>query len=114
MRAAHTTYRTCLDIVQSRSNWSSDAIREEFESGTSLGNGMIQLILSHLPTKLLKLMSLVGYFGDRDFGLRELHKATDDYRHTARYKITDLVVCIYNLYVEQMASYYIPLVVLVN
>ena len=50
-------------------------------------------------------MSLVGYYGDRDFGLRELHKATDDYRHTARFKITDLVVCIYNLYVEQMVSF---------
>lgn len=47
-------------------------------------------------------MSMVGYYGERDFAMQELHKATDTYRHTARYKITDLIICAYCMYIEQM------------
>ncbi|KAG2113971.1 hypothetical protein DEU56DRAFT_749051, partial [Suillus clintonianus] len=46
-----------------------------FRSGVYLGLGMSHLVLSMMPGKLLPLMELFGYKGDRKFGLELLERA---------------------------------------
>jgi len=51
------------------------SIDAHFRSGVYLGVGMTNLILSLMPTKLLTIVELFGYRGDRKAGLAALAKA---------------------------------------
>ena len=50
-------------------------IDPHFRSGVYLGVGMSNIILSLMPTKLLTIVELFGYKGDRHLGLALLEKA---------------------------------------
>ncbi|KAG2137023.1 hypothetical protein DEU56DRAFT_736904 [Suillus clintonianus] len=51
------------------------SIDPHFRSGVYLGLGMSHLVLSMMPGKLLPLVELFGYKGDRKFGLELLERA---------------------------------------
>lgn len=51
------------------------SIDTHFRSGVYLGLGMSHLVLSMMPGKLLALVELFGYKGDRTFGLELLERA---------------------------------------
>lgn len=51
------------------------SIDAHFRSGVYLGVGASHLILSMLPSRLLTLVELFGYKGDRHLGLKLLYKA---------------------------------------
>lgn len=51
------------------------SIDPHFRSGVYLGVGMCNIILSMMPGKLMTLVELFGYHGDRNLGLRLLEKA---------------------------------------
>jgi hypothetical protein len=51
------------------------SIDTHFRSGVYLGVGLSNLILSLMPSKLLTIVELFGYKGDRHVGLEMLAKA---------------------------------------
>ena len=51
------------------------SIDAHFRSGVQLGVGMSNLLLSMMPSRLLALIELFGYKGDRQIGLQTLYKA---------------------------------------
>jgi len=77
IRSSHSTYKECLNILNSKTNWSSDKLREHFESGTRLGIGAFDLFVSMFPNKLAKLLEYVGFHSDRDVALDELNKSVN-------------------------------------
>lgn len=44
-----------------------------FESGVRMGIGTFNLMISTLPSRVLKLLEFVGFSGNKEFGLRELN-----------------------------------------
>ncbi|KIP02601.1 hypothetical protein PHLGIDRAFT_130658 [Phlebiopsis gigantea 11061_1 CR5-6] len=82
MRTAFNTYRqlgryleemdAAAQAVGKKEDTSIDA---HFRSGVYLGVGMSNLILSIMPSRLLALIELFGYKGDRHIGLQMLYKA---------------------------------------
>jgi hypothetical protein len=50
-------------------------IDAHLRSGIYLGVGMSHLILSMLPSRLMSLIELFGYKGDRHLGLKTLYRA---------------------------------------
>lgn len=77
IRSSHTTYKECLNILNYKTNWSSERVREHFESGTRLGIGAFDLFVSMFPNKLAKLLEYVGFHSDREVALVELNKSVD-------------------------------------
>ncbi|BGP48328.1 hypothetical protein JCM10450v2_004200 [Rhodotorula kratochvilovae] len=81
MRNAYAIYRTLAKYVETTDQEYSGpgeedpAIDQDFRSGVRLGNGMISLILSLLPSAVLKIMEVFGFTGDRDWALSTLMKA---------------------------------------
>ena len=62
MRAAHATYRSLYQWVnQMESVGKHDKIDDDLRSGIFMGNGMISLMLSLLPSKALVSSSLLLY-----------------------------------------------------
>ena len=51
------------------------SIDADFRSGVYLGMGMSNLILSLMPSRLLTIVELFGYKGDRQVGPQTLYKA---------------------------------------
>ncbi|CAG2181662.1 unnamed protein product, partial [Oppiella nova] len=53
------------EISETRTNWKSEASKAHFISGVLLGNGALNLVFSHLPKRVLKLLEMIGFSGDR-------------------------------------------------
>jgi tetratricopeptide (TPR) repeat protein len=51
------------------------SIDADFRSGVLLGAGMSNLVLSLMPSRVLSIVELFGYKGDREVGLRMLYEA---------------------------------------
>jgi len=68
-----------LEVATPKSSKSSTTLVElmddDFRSGVYLGMGMVHLILSLLPSRVLPILELFGYKGDRTVALRMLEKA---------------------------------------
>lgn len=79
MRTAFNTYRQLgkfLEEADAVAKGGLDtSIDSHFRSGVYLGVGMSNLILSMMPSRLLALIELFGYKGDRQIGLQTLYKA---------------------------------------
>jgi hypothetical protein len=79
MRTAISTYRSLGKYLQSADAAHPDGkdttLDEDFRSGVLLGNGMTSLILSLLPSRLLSVVELFGYKGDRTHALDLLAQA---------------------------------------
>ncbi|KAI0061327.1 hypothetical protein BV25DRAFT_1805762 [Artomyces pyxidatus] len=83
MRTTIQTYRLLGKYIdqadaeaQARGEGPEDkTIDAHFRSGVYLGVGMSNIILSLMPTKLLTIVELFGYKGDRHVGLNLLQKA---------------------------------------
>ncbi|GJN90607.1 hypothetical protein Rhopal_003619-T1 [Rhodotorula paludigena] len=80
MRNAYAIYRTLAKYIEQTdaeytAGEEDPAIDQDFRSGVRLGNGMISLILSLLPSTVLKIMDVFGFTGDRDWALATLMKA---------------------------------------
>lgn len=83
MRTAFNIYRVLgkyLDevdaVAQAAGKGPEDkSIDPDFRSGVYLGVGLSNLILSMMPSRLLSLIELFGYKGDRHVGLKLLYKA---------------------------------------
>lgn len=78
MRNAYSIFRTLHAFVErsdlENNNVPDPTIDEDFRSGVFFGNGLISMILSILPNKLLKVMEVFGFTGDSSFALETLMK----------------------------------------
>lgn len=83
MRTAFNTYRVLgkyLEEVDAAAQAAGKGPEDksvdiDFRSGVYLGVGLSNLVLSMMPSRLLSLIELFGYKGDRHVGLKLLYKA---------------------------------------
>ncbi|KAI8326375.1 hypothetical protein GQ54DRAFT_253008, partial [Martensiomyces pterosporus] len=71
VRSAYATYRGCYAYIQD-AHADGETIDDHFVSGTYLGMGVFNLILSMMPARLLRFIELVGFSADRKLGLELL------------------------------------------
>ncbi|KAJ2649499.1 hypothetical protein IWW40_003172 [Coemansia sp. RSA 1250] len=82
VRTAYATYRACYAFVAD-AHERGEVLDDHFVSGTYLGMGVFNLVLSMLPAKLLRVVELVGFSADRQLGL-ELLAVAAGWRADAR------------------------------
>lgn len=63
-------------------------------------------LFSHLPSRILKIIALVGISSDREIGMQSLHIAADELEDCYRSKLTCFTACFYMFYVEQFFGEY--------
>lgn len=66
-------YASRTDFIACRGE--DKSIDNDFRSGVFLGNGLISVILSLLPSTVLKIMEVFGFTGDAAYGLKTLMAA---------------------------------------
>ncbi|KAI1296597.1 Tetratricopeptide repeat protein 39B [Halotydeus destructor] len=75
IQSSMSSYLECRRILKQRTKYISDNSKAHFEGGVRMGIGAYNLITSHLPDRILKLVSFMGMGGNRSYGLRQLEKA---------------------------------------
>ncbi|KAM0755093.1 hypothetical protein T439DRAFT_309959 [Meredithblackwellia eburnea MCA 4105] len=77
MRNAYSIYRVLAKYVETTDasyGGEDPTLDQDFRSGVFLGNGLISVILSLLPSTVLKIMEVFGFTGDCKYGLDTLMK----------------------------------------
>ncbi|WVR05111.1 hypothetical protein IAU60_002123 [Kwoniella sp. DSM 27419] len=112
MRAAHGIYRILQQYLEDADkNGYDDDIDMDFRSGVVLGQGTSSLMLSLLPSKVLKFAEVLGYGGDRDAALAMLMSAGgwshtsdkpahDETNEGLRRPICDLILLTFHLVIS--------------
>src|SRR2546427_632185 len=90
-----------MQILELRTKWESEESKCHFESGTFGGYGAINLVLSHLPGRVLRLLELIGFSGNRTTGRTYLMKSAENFDGMRSF-VSQLFIVGYECYMEQI------------
>ncbi|GFO11311.1 tetratricopeptide repeat protein 39b [Plakobranchus ocellatus] len=94
IRECYKIYKECHKILRNR-KVKTDTHTVHFESGVCMGIGAFNLMISLLPSKIMKLLEFVGFSGNKKFGLSELKRGCD--LHVGlRGKISSIILVAYH------------------
>ncbi|XP_048845791.1 tetratricopeptide repeat protein 39A-like [Brienomyrus brachyistius] len=81
VRNSYQTYKE-LDAVLQSPGYMQGNSHTHFEAGVKLGMGSFNLMLSLLPSRILRLLEFVGFSGNKELGLQQLEEgaSTDTFR----------------------------------
>uniref|UniRef100_A0A8K9US87 Tetratricopeptide repeat protein 39B n=1 Tax=Oncorhynchus mykiss TaxID=8022 RepID=A0A8K9US87_ONCMY len=98
IRTSFQIYKSveCQNILNVTQDHSSESFRQ-FEGGVRLGIGSFNLMLSLLPQRILRLLEVIGFSGNRDFGLSQLREGAAS--HGLRAVLSVLTLLLYHTYV---------------
>ncbi|XP_030207510.1 tetratricopeptide repeat protein 39B [Gadus morhua] len=98
IRNSYQIFKDCQVIANKMDEeMQQKATHLHFKCGVNMGIGSFNLMLSLLPTRVLRLMEFLGFSGDRDVGLSELRAgvATNGLRSI----LSMLTLLMYHLYI---------------
>lgn len=62
------SFRECQEILANK-DWSKTTTKKHFESGVKMGIGTFNLMISLLPSKIIKLLEFIGFSGNKVYYL---------------------------------------------
>ncbi|KAI8088521.1 hypothetical protein BDF21DRAFT_378735 [Thamnidium elegans] len=96
VRASYNTYKTLqkfLNHVREQASQGKDVsecgVDDHFTSGVSLGVGLFNLIISLLPSSVMKVVEFIGFTSDRTYGM-EILEAVGGWEDYAGLPLTEL------------------------
>ena len=104
LRSSHCSYKLCGEILKNKTNWKSEYMKIALEDGYQMGWGYYNLMLSHMPDRVLKILAFVGFDCNRDLGLK-LCRTLSEAKRTYRTRINNFLMCVYSFYLEQFFGY---------
>lgn len=104
LNTAHNILKFCHEAYKGKINWQEERCRVTFEAGVLNAIGITNLILSNLPSSILKLLSLAGMTGDRDLGIAYL-KRVSQMEDQPRIQWNYCMILGYTIYLEQMLGF---------
>ncbi|BES91165.1 IHypothetical protein2 [Nesidiocoris tenuis] len=103
IRYCYNSYKECSNILKSR-DWSGVQHFVHFQSGVHLGIGVFNLMISLLPTRIIKLLEFIGFSGSKELGLEEL-MAGYKLDQGLRQVLSIMTLLVYNLFAIYMLSH---------
>jgi hypothetical protein len=100
IRSAHSAYKLVGEILKEKTSWKSQKLRIACDDAYQVGWGFYNILISHLPDRVLKLLAFVGFDSDRDLGIQMCRFVTEQKR-TFRHKVLAFLICFYSFYIEQ-------------
>ncbi|XP_072318448.1 tetratricopeptide repeat protein 39B-like [Eucyclogobius newberryi] len=97
MRNSYQIYKECQAIINIRKDEKQESSHVHFRSGVSMGIGSFNLMLSLLPSRVLRLMEFLGFSGDRELGLSELREGAAS--NSLRSILCTLTLMMFHLYI---------------
>lgn len=75
VRSCYAGLKECERIMNGRTNWTSEVLRQEFCAGVLADLGLFEMGISFMPRKFMILLELAGFSSNRSFGLDKLESA---------------------------------------
>lgn len=98
IRNSYQIYKECQAMVNVRKDMETlENTYIHFKSGVSMGIGSFNLMLSLLPSRVLRLMEFLGFSGDRELGLSELREGAAS--NSLRSILCTLTLMMFHLYI---------------
>ncbi|KAA0706484.1 Tetratricopeptide repeat protein 39B [Triplophysa tibetana] len=98
IRTSYQIYKECQSVLNtSQGVGGDDEALRQFEGGVKLGIGSFNLMLSLLPARVLRLLEVIGFSGNREFGLSQLRDGAVNL--SLRSILCVLTLLFYNTYV---------------
>ncbi|XP_063770143.1 tetratricopeptide repeat protein 39B isoform X3 [Pseudophryne corroboree] len=76
IRTSYQIYKECHQVLaaMTKEDKESSDTHKQFEGGVKLGIGAFNLMLSLLPSRILRLLEFIGFSGNREVGLLQLRE----------------------------------------
>ncbi|XP_073994781.1 tetratricopeptide repeat protein 39B-like [Rhodnius prolixus] len=103
IRSCFNSYKECSNILKSR-DWSHEKHVVHIQSGVHVGIGAFNLMISLLPSRIIKLLEFIGFSGSKEIGLNEL-KAGYKLHEGIRQVLSVMTLLTYNLIVVYVLSH---------
>lgn len=100
LRGLLRTYNECWQIKRKRKNWADQQARVYYEAHMRIGNGIVNVVISHTPPKFLRIMSMLGYKGTESVGLNEMNKVAFEMNAGFTSKLAQLMLIYYWVYAK--------------
>ncbi|XP_059145816.1 tetratricopeptide repeat protein 39B-like isoform X2 [Physella acuta] len=94
IRESYKIYKECHKILRNR-KVGTDRYKVHFDSGVCMGIGTFNLMVSLLPSKIMKLMEFVGFSGKKKLGLSEIQRGCE-LRIGLRSKLCAIILVVYH------------------
>lgn len=102
IRSCYGSYKECQNILINR-DWQNSLTKAHFEGGVRMGIGAFNLMISLLPSRIIKLLEFIGFSGNKELGLADLEKG---YRMDGLRKILCVMTLLgYNMIVLNVLSH---------
>ncbi|RWS06370.1 tetratricopeptide repeat protein 39B-like protein, partial [Dinothrombium tinctorium] len=99
--SSNQNFKFCQTILNERTIWQSPEVKMHFESGVCNGIGIFNLVVSMMPKKILKLLTFVGFSGDKNLAL-EMIKRSTEIKEGLRSRVSAMSIQGFALYFEQL------------
>ncbi|CAJ0583163.1 unnamed protein product, partial [Mesorhabditis spiculigera] len=98
IRSCYQTFKQCHKLLENDAVWAGrdPEIKNQFEAGVRMGIGAFNLMLSVLPSKVLRLLEVVGFSGNKATGMSELIRASS-MEGTLRAPLCATMLCVWHL-----------------
>ncbi|XP_075219598.1 tetratricopeptide repeat protein 39B-like [Lycorma delicatula] len=103
IRSCFTSYKDCQTILNTK-HWNNESHEVHFESGVRMGIGAFNLMISLLPSRVIKLLEFIGFSGSKELGMNELFKCYN-LDEGLRHILSVLTLLTYNLIVVYVLSH---------
>ncbi|XP_029362593.1 tetratricopeptide repeat protein 39B-like [Echeneis naucrates] len=98
IRSSYQIFKDCQAMVTAAENTEQQkSTHIHFRGGVNMGIGSFNLILSLLPSRVLRLMEILGFSGDRELGLSQLREGAAD--KNLRSILSTLTLLMFHLYI---------------
>ncbi|XP_029950130.1 tetratricopeptide repeat protein 39B-like [Salarias fasciatus] len=98
IRNSYQIYKDCQTMINSLEDKEKQKqTYVHFTGGVSMGIGSFNLMLSLLPSRVLRLMEFLGFSGDREMGLSELRSGAAS--NSLRSILSTLTLLMFHLYI---------------
>ncbi|XP_026216037.1 tetratricopeptide repeat protein 39B-like [Anabas testudineus] len=97
IRNSYLIYKDCQAMANATRNMENQSLHIHFRGGVNMGIGTFNLVLSLLPSRVLRLMEFLGFSGDREMGLSELRDGAAS--NSLRSILSTLTLLMFHLYI---------------
>ncbi|XP_028307158.1 tetratricopeptide repeat protein 39B-like [Gouania willdenowi] len=99
IRNSYQIYKDCQAMINAMEDKEKlTSTLTHFRGGVSMGIGSFNLMLSLLPSRVLRLMEFLGFSGDREMGLSELRSGAAS--NSLRSILSTLTLLMFHLYIS--------------
>ncbi|KAK2817151.1 hypothetical protein Q5P01_025342 [Channa striata] len=97
IRNSYLLYKNCQAMANITKDLDKLSTHIHFRGGVNMGIGAFNLILSLLPSRVLRLMEFLGFSGDRELGLLELREGATS--SNLRSILSTMTLLMFHLYI---------------